>query len=62
MCSAIIHINQNLPFIYHTLKDETGIVTSTLTTAATVSHINVYATMATAIITTTAESKMCGQH
>lgn len=56
---TIIEFNQNSSLVYCTIawRDETAIVTTTITT---VCNINIYATVATAI--TTAESEMCGQH
>lgn len=47
-------IIENLSVVYHTVKDEIGIVTTCNII------INIYATIATAI--TTAQSERCGQY
>lgn len=46
-----------MSLVYHVLKMK--LVTTTVSTAATVNNMYIYATMATA--NTTAESEMCGQ-
>lgn len=60
MTITIIESNQNLSRVDHYWKDETDIVTTTITAAAAVCDININATVATAI--TTAEGEMWGQH